>query len=197
MDKATYAKYLASPAWRQRRNAAVIRAEGRCQLCNSKKALNVHHRTYDRIGKERETDLIVLCKACHEHFHGIKDGNARHLSVYPVRPRKPRKARTKRKRVPPGTEVFREAVEIKPWDKFALRAAEARGVSPGSAELAVRTALAKLQGQPATVKRIKERAPHVPEYQIKDVMQWLVQRGEVNEVGKNKWRRRDRMRAVG
>lgn len=33
-------------------------------------AFNVHHRTYERLGKERLGDLTVLCRKCHGLFHG-------------------------------------------------------------------------------------------------------------------------------
>jgi hypothetical protein len=29
----------------------------------------VHHRTYERVGFERQSDLIVLCHDCHRDFH--------------------------------------------------------------------------------------------------------------------------------
>ena len=33
----------------------------------------MHHRTYDRIGKEEETDLQVLCDECHAERHDIDE----------------------------------------------------------------------------------------------------------------------------
>lgn len=70
-----YAEYLKSPEWWERRTAAVKRAAGRCQLCNGASHLNVHHRTYERVGCERPEDLTVLCRQCHERFHGIVAGS--------------------------------------------------------------------------------------------------------------------------
>ena len=65
-----YADYLQTPEWSARRQRAFKRAWFRCQLCNSSKGgLNVHHRTYERLGDERDSDLIVLCEKCHEIFH--------------------------------------------------------------------------------------------------------------------------------
>lgn len=40
-----YQEYLQSPEWRERRKAAIMRAEGRCQVCNDPIGLEVHHRT--------------------------------------------------------------------------------------------------------------------------------------------------------
>ncbi len=64
-----YAEYLRSPEWQQRRFQALHEAGDRCQVCNSDGDLEVHHRTYERIGREELGDLIVLCRACHQLFH--------------------------------------------------------------------------------------------------------------------------------
>jgi len=65
----TYADYLRSPQWQARREWAIAAAGGRCQLCNAAGALDVHHRTYERLGHELPTDLVAICPACHEAYH--------------------------------------------------------------------------------------------------------------------------------
>lgn len=65
-----YRDYLQTPEWQARRLKAMKRAGFRCQLCNAYgKRLNTHHRTYERRGKEYDSDLIVLCQDCHQIFH--------------------------------------------------------------------------------------------------------------------------------
>jgi hypothetical protein len=70
-----YGEYLQTPHWQHKREEK-LRAMGyRCQLCNrasSEAALDVHHRTYERRGEERDEDLTVLCRECHyrHHEHG-------------------------------------------------------------------------------------------------------------------------------
>jgi hypothetical protein len=66
-----YADYLASDYWResQRRADALDRAERRCAVCNAAEHLDVHHRTYDRLGYESGADLIALCRGCHSRHH--------------------------------------------------------------------------------------------------------------------------------
>lgn len=64
-----YQGYLSSPAWRVIRESALVNAGRRCQVCNSPKALHVHHRTYENIFHEDVSDLTVLCKECHALFH--------------------------------------------------------------------------------------------------------------------------------
>jgi replicative DNA helicase len=65
----SYQDYLQTEHWQQVRKAALKRAGYRCQLCNRKGVLHVHHRTYIRRGHELPEDLIVLCRGCHETFH--------------------------------------------------------------------------------------------------------------------------------
>lgn len=64
-----YEDYLRSAKWQRKRRAALARAEHRCQVCSGRDRLNVHHRTYERLGDERPADLTVLCETCHEIFH--------------------------------------------------------------------------------------------------------------------------------
>lgn len=61
-----YLAYLNSPNWRLRRNAALRRVGFRCERCGSKRDLQVHHKTYDRLGAELDSDLEALCLLCHE-----------------------------------------------------------------------------------------------------------------------------------
>lgn len=61
--------YLRSVHWASVRRDALERAEYRCQVCNADKALDVHHRTYERLGAEAPADLTVLCRRCHARFH--------------------------------------------------------------------------------------------------------------------------------
>jgi len=65
----TYEAYIASAAWQTKRRAALKAAGRRCQICNSPKRLDVHHRTYKRFGQERPGDLTVLCRSCHDLYH--------------------------------------------------------------------------------------------------------------------------------
>jgi hypothetical protein len=64
-----YQAYLQSPEWRKTRNAALKRAGYQCSGCPSRRELQVHHVTYERVGCEREADLVVLCAPCHEGEH--------------------------------------------------------------------------------------------------------------------------------
>lgn len=71
-NKFSYYDYLKSPEWKSKRAPVLKNATYRCQVCNSTKRLEVHHRTYERLGSELESDLTVLCHNCHNLFstHG-------------------------------------------------------------------------------------------------------------------------------
>jgi restriction endonuclease Mrr len=65
-----YRAYLRTPEWRVTRAAALQRAGHSCSLdVTHTDALEVHHRTYERLGHELASDLVVLCHACHVVHH--------------------------------------------------------------------------------------------------------------------------------
>lgn len=64
-----YTEYLKSEHWIERRQAALKWWDDRCTLCNGEGELHVHHRSYANLGQEPLSDLVVLCKSCHELFH--------------------------------------------------------------------------------------------------------------------------------
>jgi len=65
-----YTKYLSGTHWKKTRKLALERAEYQCQLCACTDAvLDVHHNNYNNLGKEKNKDLIVLCRPCHRKFH--------------------------------------------------------------------------------------------------------------------------------
>lgn len=64
-----YGEYLQTREWGATRRAAFARADWACQISNSSGRLEVHHRTYERLGDERAADLAVLCDPCHATFH--------------------------------------------------------------------------------------------------------------------------------
>jgi 5-methylcytosine-specific restriction endonuclease McrA len=72
-----YADYLRTEHWQSTRLRALQRAGFQCKDCEiSGVQLDVHHLTYDRLGREAESDLIVLCHRCHERAHANDDRSA-------------------------------------------------------------------------------------------------------------------------
>jgi hypothetical protein len=69
LNRMPYDEYLQTPEWKDVRRFALHRAGNRCQNCNARGRLHVHHRTYERRGHEDLSDVIVLCADCHRAFH--------------------------------------------------------------------------------------------------------------------------------
>lgn len=84
---ANYAIYVQSKHWK--RIKVLFKHspfhKGRCYVCGSKEKLELHHKTYERIGHENLDDLQELCDLCHSLAHqlamtgkqmGVTIGNA-------------------------------------------------------------------------------------------------------------------------
>ena len=67
-DLGSYDKYRASPVWKRKRDLVMERDKGICVWCGDEGKV-VHHQTYDNIGKESASDLILLCGKCHDTAH--------------------------------------------------------------------------------------------------------------------------------
>ena len=75
MTKIEYKEYLSSRYWKDKRLEVLIFYKNQCVVCDSCYSLNVHHMKYTRLGKEKMSDLVVLCKHCHQiiHFNFFND----------------------------------------------------------------------------------------------------------------------------
>jgi 5-methylcytosine-specific restriction endonuclease McrA len=92
MGAPDYSEYIASDAWRAKRDSALLIASRRsprrgypaCEACGKfgghfknpsehrvqyANGLHVHHVTYRNLGDEPPEDLIVLCTECHKRVH--------------------------------------------------------------------------------------------------------------------------------
>jgi len=70
----TYSEYLITKHWKNLRLKIYERSNGLCEKCGDwlDGKFEVHHKTYVRIGNEREGDLQCLCHACHTAIHRAK-----------------------------------------------------------------------------------------------------------------------------
>jgi 5-methylcytosine-specific restriction endonuclease McrA len=75
-----YADYITSELWQITAAEAKARAHHQCMLCPETRALEVHHRSYARLGHERPEDLVVLCWWCHRRHHGTIASNRRNVA---------------------------------------------------------------------------------------------------------------------
>lgn len=73
MDKSEYHRYLASREWAILKEEVRNRSGGRCERCLEFPYRDIHHLTYERIGKEKPADLIAVCGPCHEYLSGKRD----------------------------------------------------------------------------------------------------------------------------
>ena len=61
--------YMRSSAWKLRKLATLMVQNDQCKLCSSTHDLQLHHLTYERLGNEYQSDLVVLCGQCHQNQH--------------------------------------------------------------------------------------------------------------------------------
>jgi|ERR1700674_595620 len=64
-----YDQYRKTPEWIAKRRLVLLRAQGICEGCRSKPAVEAHHATYDHVGDEFLFELVAVCRACHDRFH--------------------------------------------------------------------------------------------------------------------------------
>lgn len=65
-----YKQALASKHWKSLRAIALSGTGGRCEGCGtheSETSLELHHKTYERLGWELPNDVELLCPGCHKH----------------------------------------------------------------------------------------------------------------------------------
>lgn len=74
----TYEQYIQSPEWANKR-LAVLKGVKECQSCGRIARLDVHHRTYVRLGHEHLSDLVAICGVCHKGIHQLQ--KTQHMSV--------------------------------------------------------------------------------------------------------------------
>ena len=66
----SYQDYLRSEHWQNvKRRYWRSKFKKCCYVCGKKGFLQLHHKTYKRIGKENLWDLILLCSNCHKELH--------------------------------------------------------------------------------------------------------------------------------
>jgi hypothetical protein len=74
-----YREYLKTRHWEKVKHLYYMKNPRNCGMCESTAILNLHHKTYERIGNEKMGDLICLCSQCHHRFHESRDDRANHF----------------------------------------------------------------------------------------------------------------------
>lgn len=67
-------EYLKSEEWKQLR-ALILKSNPKCQCCQNTQATDAHHMTYRNIVDIQPSDLLPVCRKCHDYIHqAIRDG---------------------------------------------------------------------------------------------------------------------------
>jgi hypothetical protein len=69
LQEKAYDLYMSSPEWTDKRKAVLRRAHGICEGCGRRPAIQAHHLTYQRFGREMLFDLVAVCLECHALIH--------------------------------------------------------------------------------------------------------------------------------
>lgn len=65
----TYRDYLLSDTWKNKRTSYYKTHKKECRACGKTYKIHLHHKTYIRLGNERDADLVPLCSTCHSALH--------------------------------------------------------------------------------------------------------------------------------
>ncbi len=63
-----YRKYMKSKVWAKRRIEFYSKFGKECAICGKKKT-QLHHMTYQNLGREEDDDLVALCNHHHDQLH--------------------------------------------------------------------------------------------------------------------------------
>jgi len=70
MSKQQKKDHLQSEYWHKLKVAKLQQCGSYCEKCGRlSKHLDLHHKTYKRLGFEALSDVVLLCRTCHEHQH--------------------------------------------------------------------------------------------------------------------------------
>ena len=61
-----YEARIKSAQWRNMRRDLIRWRGTKCERCGRIATLELHHKTYERLGRELTSDLELLCHSCHE-----------------------------------------------------------------------------------------------------------------------------------
>lgn len=67
-----YREYIDGPEWAARREAYYETHSKVCAECGITKKVQLHHKTYVRLGSELDSDLVPLCSKHHRQAHADK-----------------------------------------------------------------------------------------------------------------------------
>lgn len=86
LTKKQYAAYLRSDHWRDvRKRFWRSQYPKVCCVCHAAdRPLDLHHKSYERLGRERLSDLALLCRRCHREVHKVENKKKRKSKKKPL-----------------------------------------------------------------------------------------------------------------
>lgn len=66
-----YNEYLQSSVWKEKASKVKKRAKGVCECCLERKAEQIHHLSYQHVGREPLFELVAICTECHKDIHQV------------------------------------------------------------------------------------------------------------------------------
>lgn len=77
----SYDEYLLGEHWKSFTNRV---KEKQCWLCGKTRLLQVHHKTYERLGCEQDDDVVTVCNNCHKAIHRLTQQGTPLLTAHEV-----------------------------------------------------------------------------------------------------------------
>jgi 5-methylcytosine-specific restriction endonuclease McrA len=77
----TYNARIKSAQWKNMKRDLIRMRGQKCEKCGSCTMLELHHKTYERLGKELTSDLELLCFSCHRKADQIRAAAGRARSA--------------------------------------------------------------------------------------------------------------------
>lgn len=71
MDQRYHDYINASPRWHCIRALVLLRDRGQCRRCGTGRDVIVHHADYRTLYRETGTELLVMCRPCHNYLHKV------------------------------------------------------------------------------------------------------------------------------
>ena len=96
---ADYEKFLNSNFWRLLRKEKIKLSGRRCSRCGARRPLQCHHVTYPADWYDTVlSDLMVVCRTCHQRIHGVERGKRKKRKAKHLKPASNVKSKKKPKK---------------------------------------------------------------------------------------------------
>ncbi len=76
MDHSNYTDVIKSDKFRELGSLKKESVNFKCEICgNTDRQLHTHHLTYENLGNESMSDLLIACDLCHLDIHSTEPKN--------------------------------------------------------------------------------------------------------------------------